>query len=471
MQQLSAMDNLFLHAESSRTPMHITPVMIYDQSTAAGGTIRFKEILSHFNRNLSKSPVFRRKLLHTPFGIDQPYWLEDENFDLEFHVRHIALPKPGDWRQFCILISQLHSQGLDLSRPLWEAYVVEGLDEVDGLPKGSFAIVMKIHHAAIDGVSGSEIINALHSPDPNDKPDSLDDHWQAERPPGQLDLMWRSYKNNIRRPAALFQTLGRVVPAFGKARQLTEKDKKTGPKIKTRFNKRVSGHCVSDAIHLDFGQIRKIKNSVANTTVNDVVVSIVGGALRRYLIAKDELPDASLVTGAPINIRSKDNADTVGNLISMMRISLGTDIDDPIERLEAVHASALKSKAYAKAIGVRTMTDIAESLSPRLLALGMRAVTGEVLNERISTPVHTMVSNVPGPPVDLYMRGARLYSILGLGPLVDQVGLFHAVMSVGKSMSVSFVCCRQMLPDPEFYRACLQEAFEELRDAVAVDQS
>lgn len=467
MQQLSAMDNLFLHAESSRTPMHITIVMIYDQSTAAGGAIRFKEILSHFEQNLSKSPVFRRKLLHTPFGIDQPYWLEDENFDLEFHVRHIALPRPGDWRQFCILISRLHSQGLDLSRPLWEAYVIEGLDEVDGLPKGSFAIVLKVHHAAIDGVSGSEIINALHSLDPNDRPASADDHWQPERPPGNLDLMWRSYKNNIGRPTQLFKTLSNAVPAFGKARQLDNKGQKTGPKVKTRFNKRISGHRVSDAIHLQFEQIRKIKNSVANTTVNDVVVSIVGGGLRRYLIAKDESPDASLVTGAPINIRSKADTDNVGNLISMMRISLGTDIDDPKERLKAVHASAVQSKAYAKAIGVRTMTDIAQSLSPRLLALGMRAATGQVLNERIQTPVHTMVSNVPGPPVDLYMRGARLHRMIGLGPLVDQVGLFHAVMSVGKSMSISFTCCREMLPDPDFYRACLQESFEELRDAVA----
>ena len=160
MEQLSEMDSTFLQQESGITPMHISPIIIYDQSGLKRGRVRFKEVLETFRRNLHKSTVFRRKLSGGAGGFDTPYWVEDPNFDLEFHVRHIALPKPGDWRQFCILLARLHARGVDMKRPLWEAYVIEGLNGVDGLPDNSFAIMLKIHHAAIDGVSGAEIMTS-----------------------------------------------------------------------------------------------------------------------------------------------------------------------------------------------------------------------------------------------------------------------------------------------------------------------
>ena len=163
MQKLSEMDSSFLQQETARTPMHISPVLIYDQSARRDHPVRFEEILTTFERNLHKSNIFRRKLAGGAFGLDTPYWVEDPDFDLEFHVRQIALPQPGDWRQLCIQLARLHARGLDMRRPLWEAYVIEGLNKVEGLPEHSFAILLKVHHSAIDGISGAEIVTADNS--------------------------------------------------------------------------------------------------------------------------------------------------------------------------------------------------------------------------------------------------------------------------------------------------------------------
>src|SRR5210317_720660 len=162
MKQLSPVDSIFVYNEQNNTPLHISPIMIYDPSTAENGFVRFKDILETFRSRLQLSPVFRRKMVKVPFNLDNPYWVEDQDFDLEFHVRHIALPKPGDWRQFHILLARLHSRPVDLSRPPWEAYIIEGLDNIEGLPPGCFAMYMKIHHSAIDGATGNQIVEALH---------------------------------------------------------------------------------------------------------------------------------------------------------------------------------------------------------------------------------------------------------------------------------------------------------------------
>src|SRR5215207_1295364 len=170
MQQLSGLDASFLYFETPQSPGHIFTVYIYDPSTAPGGKVTFKGILDHYRGRLHASQAFRQKLVQVPLGLDHPYWIEDPDFDLEFHVRHIALPKPGDWRQFCIQIARLHSRPLDLSKPLWELYVIEGLDNVEGVAPGSFALVLKTHHAAIDGVSGMELLSAIHDPSADASP-------------------------------------------------------------------------------------------------------------------------------------------------------------------------------------------------------------------------------------------------------------------------------------------------------------
>ena len=184
MQQLSPVDSFFVYNEHSNTPLHISPIMIYDPSTAENGAVSFQDVLETFRSRLHLSPVFRRKLVKVPFNLDNPYWVEDKDFDLEFHVRHTAVPKPGDLRQLNILLARLHSRPLDLTRPPWEAYVIEGLDHLKGFPPGFFAMYLKIHHSAIDGATGNQIIEALHDLTPEPPDFAKQDDWEAEEDPG-----------------------------------------------------------------------------------------------------------------------------------------------------------------------------------------------------------------------------------------------------------------------------------------------
>lgn len=467
MQQLTELDYTFVQMESNRTPMHISPVMFYDQSKLKRGKVRFKEILTTFERNLYKSAVFRRKLAGGALGLDTPYWVEDADFDLEFHVRHIALPKPGDWRQLNILLARLHARGLDMRRPLWEAYVIEGLNNVEGLPANSFAIMLKVHHAAIDGVSAAEIIGAIHSVTEEAEPPIVADPWEPESDPTPLAVWSRAYINNLKRPVKLLETAGGMVPrAIRAGRETRGSDRgERGPLYRTRFNGRVTGYRVTDGIILDLARVKKIRQAVPGATVNDVIVSIVGGALRKYLLAKDELPQGSLTCGAPINVRAERSSESIGNEVGMMTISMSTDIDNAIDRLKAVSAHAQQSKAYSSAVGAGAMMDITRGLWPQVTGAAFRLATLAALKTEIPTPVHTVVSNVPGPQEPLYLAGARLQMIMGIGPVLDFMGLFHAVISGAGKITVNFVSCREMLPDPGFYRDCLIAAYEELERA------
>jgi len=466
MQQLTILDNVFLQQESNRTPMHISPIIIYDQSGLKRGPVRFKEILTAFERNLPKSAVFRRKLAGGAMGFDTPYWIEDPDFDLEFHVRHVALPKPGDWRQFCILLARLHARGLDMKRPLWEAYVIEGLDEVKGLPANSFAIMLKIHHAAIDGVSGAEILTAIHSLSEEAEPPVIPDDWHGESAPPAWKVLSRAYVNNLKTPLKFVKTAGDIAATIRNNRdEESAKDKVKPPVCRTRFNDRISSFRVTDMVKFDLAEVKLIKNSVEGTTINDVVVSVVGGALNKYLKEKNEVPETSLKCGAPINVRTERGSDSIGNQVSMMIIDMASDILDPVERLKAVNQSSMASKSASAALGDGLMMDISQSLSPQFLELGMAALTTTALRTNLPLPMHTIISNVPGSQSPMYMAGARVHTLLGMGPLLDMSGLFHAVISGVGGICINFVSCREMMPDPEFYRSCLQETYDELKAA------
>jgi diacylglycerol O-acyltransferase / wax synthase len=465
MQQLTEMDYMFIQNETSRTPMHITPIMFYDQSEAKNGRVRFKEILEVFERNLHKSQIFRRKLAGESLGFDAPYWIEDPDFDLEFHVRHIALPKPGDWRQLCILMSRLHARGLDMRRPLWEAYVIEGLNEVEGLPRNSFAIMLKVHHSAIDGVSGAEIVTAIHSLEPDAPLPRTQDDWQGEGAPSPLMVWSNAYANNLKRPLKLVSTVRELVPNVIEAnrRNQERKHEEETHLEKTRFNTSVSSFRVTDTLVMELPRIKKIREAVGGATINDVMVSVVGGALHKYLDAKGELPEQSLSCGAPINVRAERNSDSVGNQVGMMMIDMATDIADPIERLKAVMEHASHSKETSAIVGQGMMMDISQSLWPQLMKATLKAASLAAKN--IPTPIHTVISNVPGPQMPLYLAGARVEMMSGMGPLLDLVGLFHAVISCNGKITINFVACREMLPDPDFYKLCLEESYQELESA------
>jgi len=468
MQQLTEMDCNFLQQESVRTPMHISPIIVYDQSARPDGRVRFKEILTVFERNLHKSRIFRRKLAGGALGLDTPYWVEDQDFDLEFHVRHIALPKPGDWRQFCILLARLQARGLDMKRPLWEAYVIEGLNRVEGLPQNSFAIMLKVHHAAIDGISGAEIVAAIHSLTDEVLPPEVDDDWEGESDPSSLYVWSRAYLHNLQRPLKFVKTLSNLVPAIIRADKAStdpEADRRPPLTAKTRFNDRVSSYRVTDSLIMDLDEVKAIRKALGNVTVNDVVVAIIGGGLRKYLQSKDELPPESLIAGAPINVRSESDSDSRGNQVSLMTINMATDIADPVKRLQAIHLSSEHAKAFSSALGASVIMDLSEILIPQVLGWGFRAAMLAAARSARPMPCHVVISNIPGPQFPLYLAGARVSLVMGLGPLVDMMGLFHAVVSGAGRITITFISCREMMPDPEFYKDCLAAAYEELRTA------
>jgi WS/DGAT/MGAT family acyltransferase len=318
MEQLSGLDASFLYLETGNMPMHIGSLAIYDQSTAPGGAVTFKDILRFFEKRVHKARAFRRRLVTVPMSLDHPYWIEDPDFDLEFHVRHIALPKPGDWRQLCIQTARLHARPLDITRPLWEAYVIEGLDNVAGVPEGSFALVTKLHHAAIDGVSGAEISKAIHDVSPEDTVESPDDDWNPERFPTSMELLGRSAVTTVKKPFEFASLLARNMPtAWRFGRGLLNKELQLTTKVpRTRFNANVSPHRVFDGRSFSLDEIRAIKGRIDGATVNDVIISVCGGALRRYLESKGELPKESLVAMAPVSARPEEMRKAAGNLVS-----------------------------------------------------------------------------------------------------------------------------------------------------------
>lgn len=466
MQKLSDMDASFVYQESPRTPMHISPVVLYDQSQRKGGRLRFKEVLEVFRRNLHKSTIFRRKLAGGAMGLDTPYWVEDPDFDLEFHVRHIALPKPGDWRQLCILLARLHSRGLDMRRPLWEAYVIEGLNDVEGLPPQSFAIMLKVHHSAIDGVSGAEILTAIHSLSDDLDTSPVTDDWEAESEPGSWRVWSEAYLKNIQRPVTFAKKLRHLVPAYMRANRQTQEEGITerAPMLRTRFNGPVSATRVTDALQMDLADIKQIRKAVTGATVNDVIVAIVGGALRRYLAEKEELPESSISCGAPISMRQDRNSKSHGNQVSQMTISLATNIENPLGRLAEVHRSASQSKAFSDALGTSVLMDMSEVMIPQIMGWGMRTASLAAASADMPVPSHVIVSNVPGPQMPLYLHGARVHMMMGMGPLLHMMGLFHAVISACGKITICFTSTREMIPDPARYRECLLESFEDLRE-------
>lgn len=463
MRQLTGLDASFLYLETANAPMHISGLSIYDQSTAPGGKVRFKEIIENTYNRILGMPVMTQKLMTVPMDMDHPYWVTDGAFDPEFHIRHIALPKPGDWRQLCILISRLHSRPLDRDRPLWELYIIEGLDNVEGLPEGCFAMFSKTHHAAIDGTSGMEMTAAMHDLTPDYSRNHKANTIKIDNRPSALELVIRSQINNIRKPFNFVSVARNTVPGMAKAVAGLSRGQLTRVKNipRTRFNERVSPHRVFDAMSVELDDVKKIKNAVAGATVNDAAISIVGGALRKYLEAHGELPGESLAAMAPINVRS-DKDQSGGNIVATMTVQVRSDIEDPMERLEAVHEGSSNAKELTNAIGAKAMTDYTQFIPSMLTAQAARLSSRWGLANRMSPQFNCVITNVPGPPIPLYNTGAKMVANFGTGPVQDGVGLFHVIGSYCGQFVISATSCRVMMPDPAFYRQCLQESFEEL---------
>jgi diacylglycerol O-acyltransferase len=467
MQQLSAQDAQFLYIETGNNLTHVMGVNVYDPSTAPGGKVRFKDIIEQVESRFETSPVFKRRLMRLPYDFDHPYWVEDEFFDVEHHMFHGRLPKPGDWRQFCIHLSRHFSRPMDMNRPLWDMYVIEGLDRIKGIPKGSYAIATRVHHAAIDGASAMHFFSALSDRDAKGTP-AIDLDPVAEEPgraPSTVAVLSRAVVSNVQSPVKLASTLLRFSPAiFDTIKKTLASDSSMGKKVPlTRFNQAVSPHKMFEATIFDLEDMKRIKNSVEGATINDVVLAICAGGLRIYLEHHGELPDDPLVAIAPINARrSRRDADAPGNNISAMSVALPTDVADPLERLQVVRNTTQQTKAAKAGISARLMTDLTKHVPAATMAGVARLIAGGRFTSKLC---NLFISNVPGPQQALYMNGAKLLHTFAMAPLADGMGLFIATPSYNGEMTFSIISAREIMPDIEFFRECLDSSFEELLEA------
>lgn len=478
MQQLQGMDSSFVALESPNSPMHIGNLLIYNPETAPGGFVRFKDIIEFFRSRLQLSKTMRQRLVRVPFDLDYPYWIEDPDFDLEYHLRHVALPKPGDWRQLCIQTARIHARPLDLNRPPWEFTVVEGLDNVPGYPPGCFAFVTKVHHAAIDGMSGIDLMEAIHTLAPHAPPPNKPDDWKPEKIPGPMELLGKSYINGLINPLKQARVAAQAVPGVANAiKGLIARDfKVTSDYVppRTRFNRSISPHRVVEGQRFPLEDIKIIRALAPDlkTKVNDVALTIIGGALHKYLTAKDDLPKTTMTAMAPISVRSSDEKSDMGNQVSAMIAPLGTHIADPAERLAFVFGRTSNSKAMTNAIGARTMTEVSKVNPLLYMALGAQLFNRVSIAHRLAMPFNTVVTNVPGPPIPIYSAGAQLESMaLSLICLTDGLGLAHVVQSYCDEAYISFTACRDIMPDPEFYSQCLKDSFEDMLAAAKALQA
>jgi diacylglycerol O-acyltransferase / wax synthase len=471
MEQLSGHDASFIYLETPKAHMEGCTLSIYDPSTAPDGAVTFTGILENLQRRLHLAKMFRQKLLRVPMDLDHPYWVDDGDFDLEYHVRHIRLPKPGNWRQLCIQCARLLAHPLDLSKPLWEMYVVEGLDRVDGVPEGSYAMLMKGHHATMDGTSGMEMFTAIHDLEPDDEPPPPSQEWRPEREPSPFELMVRAAGNSALRPMQFAATMARV---FGGSQELTRQllrgEVEFPPPLavpRTIFNGNVSAHRVVEGRRFDLAEVKRIKGTLGGATVNDVILAVVGGALRMYLGARSALPPDSLVAMCPISLRPKGETSTGGNQVGAMTVPLGTNIANPARRLAAVHRATAQSKVVQEAVDARQMTELAQHLPGALIGVGARMTSDLGLASSTTPPYNTVVTNIPGPQFPLYACGARLVTMYSFGMVHDGMGLMNVVSSYCGEVIVSIAADRAMMPDPAFYADCLESSFEELAKAAA----
>jgi WS/DGAT/MGAT family acyltransferase len=459
--------------------MHISSISIYDPSTApqgkvGGGPVRFKDIMQLYEDAIYEVPLLRRRLVEVPGNMDFPYWIEDPDFDIEFHVRHIALPKPGDWRQFFIQVARIHSRPLDMKRPLWEIYVIEGLNHLEGIPAKSFAVLQKLHHAAMDGAAVRKMFMALHDTEAKAHGETAR-HSQPlirENRPRILSLWLKSYRRSLGRPAKLGRAVMKTIESVRRI-SAAEKHGDIEPAVEpphTRFNGQTSPHRVVTAASFDLDEFRRLRRAVPGATLNDLAVSVCGGALRRYLLDKNEAVDRALVAQIPVDIRAATEREQDGNLITTINATCGSDVENPLERLEAVRQSTAAGKKRLVAMGESLTREMAEAMGPHIT----KAIFTMMYNASRLGPLSNLMpegpnlvfSNLPGPPDPVYLCGAELKWGTGLGPMMPNMGLFVTVTSTVGKFVYGVSACRGMMPDPDFFQQCLYRSYEETRAAV-----
>jgi len=459
MRQLNAQDATFLYLETPGAHLHLTGLYVYRQPDSRSGHLGYQDIYQLITSALDGVPELRQKLVRPPLDIDYPLWVDDADFDMDDHLSPYAGPRPRSLRALYKAVATIHSEPLDLSRAPWQMQIMDRLEGIPGLPEHGFAIVMKYHHAAIDGASGSRLVDRLHGlhsaeDSTADKPvhgqGQLPDRFPASSAPGTLQLLVRAALNLTSNALTLTRALSSAAPDIISGWLPTAGSRKTHKQDVplTRFNAPVSSERVMHALAVDLARLQAIRKSVPGATINDVLLAICGGALRRWLLRNKELPDESLVAMVPVNTRSKDESDVGGNQISTLFLPIGTDIQHPLQRLQAIRAVSQKAKSGDEGLSPQQLNTISSHLPAMPLALTARLATGFGLGYRGPRLCNCTITNVPPAKTELHLGPAPLVYAIGNGPLIDGMGLIISIFSYAGTANLCFTSCPEMLPDP-----------------------
>lgn len=445
MQRLSGMDASHLSMETATTPMHVVGVLILDLGPGADPGSKFEVAKAMLAERIHLMPAFRRRLVEVPLGLDFPRWVDDPDFDLEQHVQRVAVPPPGDLRALGRLVGDIAGRRLDRGRPLWELWVVEGLEG------GQVAIVTKVHHAAIDGASGADLMVNLFDLTPEvravDPPTAA---FAGERAPSDLRLLGTALVRQAFVPLRAATQLGRSAGNLaGTARRALGRGD-GGATLpfsapRTPFSGALTPHRAVAFARVPLADLKDLKNAYGGK-VNDVILALTSHALRGWLLDHGGLPDKPLVASCPISVR-KEGAEAATNQISAMLVPLPVHLADPGEALREIIASTKRSKDLANALGAETLQDWAEFLAPRLFNSAMQLYSTMRLGNLHRPLQNLIVSNVPGPPLPLYCAGARVEAIYPMGPLLPGAGLNITVLSNMGNVDVGMMACRETVPD------------------------
>ena len=489
MQQLTGVDASFLYMETNATYGHVSSLIIYDPKDGEGAS--YERTRQLFEERLHLLEPMRRRVVQVPFDIDHPYWIEDPDLDLDFHIRQTAVPPPGDDEQLAELVSRIVARPLDRTRPLWELYVIYGL------PEGRIAQLTKIHHAAIDGVGGAQLLGHILDLTPDAAPREPEPLPPTEKVPSSEQMLLRGLASLAVRPyrqgrlvvrtlqelpqigrAIDFRSLAKSLPQpvaqlFGQGARRVEDDvvelSHTGGLTapKTRFNRKVSPHRRFAFTTVPLDDVKAVKTAL-DVTVNDVVLGMCAGALRTYLEKKGELPEESLRCMIPVSVRSDDQSNTYGNQVSGMLAALATDIADPVTRLRIINEDTKRAKESLGALPANLLTDVAEFAPPAITARASRVMARTALANRINPPFNLIISNVPGPQLPLYAAGAEMLHYYPVSAVADTQCLNITIQSYNGNCDFGLVACREAVPDLWDLCHMLEDALLELKDVAGV---
>lgn len=471
MKQLSGLDTSFLNMETSTSFGHVSSLSIYGRP-ADPDFDPYEAFRAQLESKIPQLDPFRRRLVEVPFGLDRPYWINDPDFDIDFHLRHIAVPAPGDEQRLGDLVGRLIGRPMDRSRPLWEVYVIEGLEG------GDFGVLTKLHHATIDGAAGAEMLTMILDP----TTDEAADTWTPEAIPSATTLLARTAVELARTPAKAIRLqvralseLGQVTntkgfndladrireglpgPAGTVVRKMIGSEPTSsvdqpplmpvlgGPR--TPFNATITAHRRFAYRSAKLSHIKAIKNA-SGATINDVVMAVCAGALRRYLTDHDALPKQNLVAMVPVSIRTGDETDKWSNRVSGIFAELPTSTEAPVDRIHAAHDAMMIGKGQFDLVPADILLEMSELAPPALAIRAAQVAARTRIADRTNPPANLVISNVPGPRTPLFLRGgAPLKHYYPVSTVVDGQGLNITVQSYVDTLDFGLVACRELVPD------------------------